>query len=328
MNGPASPPLAILIVSFNTRDLTLACLRSVFAETRNDNIRVVVVDNGSDDGSAEAIEEEFPAVHLLRFAENLGFGRANNVAAAASRTDFLLLLNPDTLVVDHGVDRLVDFALAHPGAGIWGGRTVFADGSLNPKCCWRFMTLWSLVGRAVGLPGAFWWSNRLNPEAYGGWLRDSVREVDVVAGCFFLIRRDLWDKLGGFDERFFMYGEETDLCCRAHRMGARPLFTPHATIIHYGGASERVRASKIQKLFAGKATYITKHWCGPRRTLALRLLRLHALMRTMGYSLLAGFSRRHRQSARQWREVWRSRGTWSTGYDTAYGAQATLHRTD
>lgn len=324
MNGLASPPLSILIVSFNTRDLTLACIRSVFAETRNDNVNVVVVDNGSDDGSAEAIEEEFPAVHLLRVGENLGFGRANNVAAAAAKTDLLLLLNPDTLVVDRGIDRLVEFALAHPGAGIWGGRTVFADGSLNPKCCWRFMTLWSILGRAVGLSGAFWWSDRLNPEAYGGWLRDHIREVDVVAGCFFLIRRDLWDELGGFDERFFMYGEETDLCCRAHQMGARPLFTPHATIIHYGGASERARASKIQKLFAGKATYINKHWWGPKKTLALRLLTLHALTRTMGYSLLAVFARRHRQSARQWREVWRSRDKWTSGYSGTGPAIAKL----
>ena len=326
MNGLAPPPLTILIVSFNTRDLTLACIRSVFAGTQNDNIHVVVVDNGSDDGSAEAIEEEFPAVHLLRFGMNLGFGRANNIAAAAARTDLLLLLNPDTLVVDHGIDRLVDFALAHPGAGIWGGRTVFADGSLNPKCCWRFVTLWSILGRALGLPGAFWWSDRLNPEAYGGWLRDHVREVDVVAGCFLLIRRDLWDRLEGFDERFFMYGEETDLCYRARQVGARPLFTPQATIIHYGGASERARASKIQKLFAGKATFINKHWCGPKRTLALHLLRLHALTRTMGYSVLAMFVPNHRQSASQWREVWRSRGSWSAGYDTAEGAEATLQQ--
>ena len=150
MNNP-SPSLSVLIASYNTREMTLACLRSISAEAGSDDFEVIVVDNGSADGSAAAVEAECPAVKLIRSTENLGFARANNLAALRAAGSFILLLNSDTLVRDLAIDRLVAFANANPQAGIWGGRTVFADGSLNPKSCWRFMSLWSLFAQAVGL---------------------------------------------------------------------------------------------------------------------------------------------------------------------------------
>jgi len=196
---------------------------------------------------------------------------------------------------------------------------VFADGSLNPKSCWRFMSLWSLFVQAVGLSALFRNLALFNPEGYGGWRRDSVREVDFVTGCFLLIRRELWDRLGGFDERFFMYAEEADLCWRARLIGARPLFTPDATIIHHGGGSETARASKIEKLFAGRATFIDKHWAGPKKTAALRLLELHCLTRAAGYAVLARVSRaeQHRKAASEWKRVWQARRKWRSGYDVS-----------
>ena len=107
------------------------------------------------------------------------------------------------------------------------------------------MSLWNLFCRAVGLTGLFPQSRLFNAEAYGGWKRDTEREVDIVTGCFFLIEHRFWDTLGGFDPLFFMYGEEADLCLRARPLGARPRITPDARIVHYGGASERVRAEQI-----------------------------------------------------------------------------------
>jgi hypothetical protein len=146
-----------------------------------------------------------------------------------------------------------------------------------------------------------------------------VREVDFVTGCFLLIRRELWDRLGGFDERFFMYAEEADLCWRARLIGARPLFTPDATIIHHGGGSETARASKIEKLFAGRATFIDKHWAGPSKAVALRLLELHCLTRAAGYAVLARVSRaeQHRKAASEWKRVWQARRKWRSGYDVS-----------
>lgn len=264
--------LSVIVISFNTREMTLACLESLYAETRKVRFRVIVVDNASDDGSADAIAGRFPHVELIRSDDNIGFAAANNLAAMRADSEFLLLLNPDTVVLDHAIDRLMEFARRTPDRGIWGGRTVFADGSLNPTSCWRRMTLWSLACRAVGLSTMFPGSSLCNPEGYGGWRRDSERDVDIVTGCFLLIRRELWERLQGFDPAFFMYGEEADLCLRARRLGARPGITPDATIVHYGGASERVRADKLVRLLAAKRRLIERQFGYSRRAVALALL--------------------------------------------------------
>ncbi len=226
----------------------------------------------------------------------------------------MLLLNPDTLVLDHAVDRLVAFAGEHPDAGVWGGRTVFADGSLNAASCWAFMSVWSLFAQAIGLTTLFRDNPLTNPEGYGGWARDSVRKVDIVSGCFLLIRRELWEGLGGFDERFFMYAEEADLCYRAKQLGAAPLFTPDAAIVHYGGASERVRSAKTSRLLAAKVTFLRKHWSKRRSLVGIRLLELAVLIRTVGYSVLSYAAPARRSSAAEWRSVWLSREEWIHGY--------------
>ena len=164
--------VSILIVSYNTREMTLACLRSVFEQTHAVDFEVIVVDNASSDASSDAIERQFPQTRLIRSAENLGFAKANNLAARAAGGEFLLLLNPDTVVLDCAIDRLMEFAAERPKAGIWGGRTLFADGSLNPTSCWRFMSLWSLFAQATGLTALWRDSPLFNPEGYGGWRRE------------------------------------------------------------------------------------------------------------------------------------------------------------
>lgn len=303
------PGVSVLVVSYNTREMTLACLRSLAAETRTPH-EVIVVDNASDDGSAEAIAAEFPGIALIRPGANLGFARANNLAAARARGAHLLLLNPDTVVLDGAVDRLLTLARTHPEAGIWGGRTVFADGRLNPASARAEFSLWSLFCQAVGLARLFPHSPRFNTEDYGGWARDTVRRVDVVSGCFLLIPRALWERLGGFDPRFAMYGEETDLCMRARAQGARPLVTPEAVIVHHGGASERVRADKLVRLLAAKVTLMDKHWSAPRAAAGRVLFRLMVLVRRA-----AGGPDR----ASAWAEVWRRRREWLPGFPPAQG---------
>ena len=238
--------LTVIIISYNTRDLTLAALRTLYATTQATAFRTVVLDNASTDGSADAVATTFPQVELLRSDENLGFARANNMVAAAARTEWLLLLNPDTECHAGAVDNLMAFARANPQGGIYGGRTVFPDGSLNIASCWNRITPWSVFCLATGLTAAFPRSTIFDPEAMGGWQRDTVREVDIVVGCFLLIRRDLWTRLGGFDLRYFMYGEEADLCLRARRLGFRPMITPDAEIMHLVGAAS---ASKVGNAF-------------------------------------------------------------------------------
>ena len=200
---PGTPLLSIIVISYNTREMTLACLASVYAQTECD-FEVVVVDNASTDGSAEAIRRAFPQVTLLAETENHGFARAHYIALPHCRAPLMLLLNPDTVVLDRALDRLVAFSRRRPQAGIWGGRTLYGDGRLNPTSCWGRITVWSLASRLLGLTAIFRSSEFFNPELYGAWPRDTEREVDIVTGCLFLIARQTWDDLGGFDPVFVM----------------------------------------------------------------------------------------------------------------------------
>ncbi len=313
MNQPA---VSIIVVSFNTREMTLACLESVREQTSVSH-EVVVVDNASSDGSAEAIASRFPEVRLISMDENLGFAGANNLAARHSSGRHLLLLNPDTLILERAIDRLVEFAEAHGDAGIWGGRTVFEDGRLNPTSCWARPTLWSMLCRGVGLSSVFRHHRLFDSESYGPWQRDTVRQVDIVTGCFMLIERGLWERLGGFDESFFMYGEEADFCARASRVGARPMVTPDACIVHYGGASERVRADKMVRLLAARMTLVRRHWRPLTRTLAERLLMLWPFSRQLA-------ARLHLTPTRDWIDIWNRRSEWRSGYPSRDGDQSTL----
>ena len=132
----ARPKISVLIVSYNTREMTLACLRSVAAQTQTAH-EVIVLDNKSQDGSVEAIAAEFPDVQLMAEQDNHGFAKGNNIAAKRARGDYILLLNPDTIVLNGAIDQLVAFAERKPEAKIWGGRTLFGDHSLNTSSCWR-----------------------------------------------------------------------------------------------------------------------------------------------------------------------------------------------
>lgn len=314
----ASPVVSVIVVSYNTCPMTLECLRSIEDQTTVP-YELIVVDNASPDGSAGAIEKRFPAALVMAESSNHGFAIANNIASRRATAPYLLLLNPDTVVLDHAIDRLVASARAHPEARIWGGRTRFADGTLNPSSCWRRMTLWSLLCRVSGLDRMFAGSPVFNPEAYGGWERDTERRVDIVSGCFFLIERELWDRLGGFDARYVMYGEEADLCMRAHRLSARPLITPSAEIVHHGGASETVRSDKLVRLLRAKLTLVPRVFPRWQQPIARWLLRAWPASRVVASSVLVRLSRAgardHVRST--WQSVWSDRSLWWTGYPPA-----------
>ncbi|MEQ1709952.1 MAG: glycosyltransferase family 2 protein [Hyphomicrobium sp.] len=326
MNRDHPIDVSILVVSYNTRALTLAAIASAIRETAALATEIIVVDNASTDGSAAAIAEAFPSVRLVASATNLGFARANNLAARFARGRFLLLLNPDTVVLDRAVERLHAFALARPSARIWGGRTLFADGRLNPASCWGRMTPWNLLCRATGLTAIFRDTETFNGEAYGGWSRDSLREVDIVSGCFLMIERAFWSELGGFDPAFFMYGEEADLCLRGRTLGARPAVTPDATIVHLGGASETARTAKMVKLLSAKAALVARHFHPATRSLGSALLTAWPLSRLAATAARAAFTGNaaHRDAAATWREIWRQRDLWRHGYRKPAAASASI----
>ena len=309
-----TPVVSIIVISFNTREMTLECLASVRDETEAPH-EIIVVDNASTDGSAEAIAAAFPEIKLIAETKNHGFARAHDIALPHAMAPWLLLLNPDTVVLDGAIDKLLAYAKKTPDAGIWGGRTLFPDKTLNPGSAMGRMTLASLISRLLFLSNIFARSELLNSEEIGRWRRDTAREVDIVQGSFFLIRRTDWDQLGGFAPEFTMYGEEVDLCLRAREAGLRPRITPEATIIHYGGASETVRADKMVRLMAAKMELVRRHFSPRSRWLGQQLLALWPLSRALVWSLVALSGRSGASSkAEVWQEVWRRRTEWKKGY--------------
>jgi N-acetylglucosaminyl-diphospho-decaprenol L-rhamnosyltransferase len=303
--------VSIIIVSFNTRELTLACLGSVYEQTRGVQFEVIVVDNASEDGSAQAIRAAFKSVQLIALDQNVGFAKANNLAALGSSADYLLLLNPDTVLLDGAVQRAIMFARSQPGVGVVGGRTFFGDMRLNRNSCHGRPTAWSMFCMGTGLSSLMRQSAWFNPESLGSWQRDTVRKVDAVTGCFLLIDRRLWVKLQGFDESFFMYGEDTDLCIRTWQVGLKCMVCPEARLIHFGGKSEKVRADKMVKLFRAKSQLIRKHWPPQTQWFGVAMLQLWAMTRMLACGTIGMARPMTRGSATQWRAVWDRRDQFS-----------------
>jgi N-acetylglucosaminyl-diphospho-decaprenol L-rhamnosyltransferase len=236
--------VSVCIVSWNIKELLRDCLNSLKAQAGDVRYETIVVDNASSDGSAEMVRDEFPWVKLVDPKANLGFGRANNLAYKHSSGRWVLLLNPDTVVLDRAIEKLVRFADKHPEAGAVGGRTLKKDGvSLERSCCWGSPGLWPLFCKSLGLHIIFKNSAIFNREAMDYWQRDSVREVGVITGCCLMIRREVYEQTGGFDDNFFMYAEETDLCWRNRKTGGRLVFCPEAQIIHLVGESAKKATS-------------------------------------------------------------------------------------
>jgi GT2 family glycosyltransferase len=304
--------LTVIVVTWNTRELTLRCLETLFDNTPNLRMQVIVTDNNSEDGSADAIAQRFPQVRLIRNPGDFGFARANNIAMEFVDTEWVLLLNPDTEVHQNAISNLLAFSKNHPEAGITGGRTVFPDGSLNIASAWNKMTPWSLFCSFTGLSVVFSQTTFFNPEAIGGWKRDTERRVDIVQGSFLMIPSALWRRLGGFHPRYFMYGEEADLCLRAAALGYRPMITPNAQIMHLGGAAAP-RAVRILQLWRSRATLVRGHWPSPLVPVGLCELWLCCATRWLGPLVASKLSgRSNREDV--WRELWDKRNEWLKGY--------------
>jgi N-acetylglucosaminyl-diphospho-decaprenol L-rhamnosyltransferase len=308
---PRLADVAVIIISYNTEHLLGECLQTLHDECGALKQQVIVVDNNSRDGSVSMIRSRFRDVELIESRENLGFARAVNLAATRANAEFLLLLNPDTVVLDYAVERLVQFARATPGHGIYGGRTVKRDGTLERSSCWALPTVWSMTCFALGLTTLFRNSPWFDPESMAGWNRDTVREVGIVTGCLLLAPRDAWLALNGLDERYFMYGEDADLAFRARNAGFRPIICPDAYIVHDVGKASATRADKLLLLFRGKATLLREHFPGWRRRFVLLALLAGVGLRAM---LARIGPKSNLPQADGWSRVWCERRDWLQGY--------------
>src|SRR5262245_55617570 len=234
------PKVSIVIVSYNSADCLGPCIDAIENTIHGFPFEIIVVDNASQDDSAGLVDRDHPIVRLLRSATNLGFAKGVNHGVRHAHGEMVLLLNPDTVVGPRAIETLVQTLESDPGIGIVGARTRYADGSVNATCCFGEPTLWSSFCVAIGLARLFRHSPWFNVEDIGGWARDTRRDVATLAGCCVLVRRTLWDELSGFDERFFMYSEDVDLCARIRANGYRCVLEPAADVTHHGGRSDVV----------------------------------------------------------------------------------------
>jgi hypothetical protein len=249
--------LSIIIVNWNARDLLTRCLQSVYDTTSNLDFEVIVVDNASNDGSQAMIRQRFPQVRLIENDQNVGFARANNQALTVSRGRYFLLLNSDTIVLPHALEKMVQFADAHAESGLIGCKLLNSDGSLQ-KSWASFPTFWSeVLGRNFRVRRRV----EEEPLAY---------EVDWVGGACLLVQPAAINEVGLLDESFFMYSEETDWCFRMRRQGWKVYYLPGVEVIHLGGGSaSRTNATQLVRLYDSKIRFFRKHY-GARQTSLLR----------------------------------------------------------
>ena len=228
--------VSVIIVSYNTRDVTVECVRSVFDTTAGCAFEVIVVDNASSDGSAEALSRSFPNATVIANTENKGFAGANNDGLAIAKGRYLLLLNPDTVVNEGSIRDVLAFCEANPDAGVVGCRCFNVDGS-QQSTIFRYKRFREVLINVFVPNKIMRKSRRLGRSRYIGADLDRILDVEVVAGCYMMVRRECYERVGGMDDRFFMYAEEVDWCFRIHKAGWRIVYFPGASILHYGGLS-------------------------------------------------------------------------------------------
>jgi GT2 family glycosyltransferase len=246
----SDPTTSIVIVNYNGLRVIVPCLDSLHQHLPISDVEIIVVDNASSDGSRDRITQQFPAVKLIQLNKNRGFGAANNVGVQAARGEFLWLLNSDTLLTTNVLPVLQAKLIDHPDVGIVGPKLLNPDGSFQLSVAYEiglwgeFKTL-QLVKRYRVADNRPALSQRYSVDQY----------VDIVVGAAMFMRRSLFATIGGFDETFFMYFEESDVCQRVRELGYKILYTPEASLIHIGGYSIAQAAGAMAQAYRRSQRY-------------------------------------------------------------------------
>jgi GT2 family glycosyltransferase len=280
---PEAMKLSIVIICWNDLRVIRDCLRSIYEGTHETNFEVVVSDNGSVDGSVEFIRRHYPQVRIVENRQNLGFARGNNAGIRASRGEYVLILNPDTIIHDGALDKLVEFAERRSGAGAFGCRVLNPDGTYQVSAR-LFPTVLRYWVSALGLSRL---SSFFIYEEYPRWRGDTERSIDWQSGCCVMFRGNLLKRLGGFDEQFFYHFEEVDLCRRVWNAGYPILFTPKAVITHLGGQSVSRFPVRFEiEKHRSRYRYFYKHFGAKAARNCRRLSIVKIRVRQLGYGLL------------------------------------------
>lgn len=239
--------LSVVIVNYNVEHFLEQCLHSVYKALKNVEGEVFVVDNNSVDGSVDMVREKFPQAHLIANKENTGFSKANNQAMHISKGEYVLLLNPDTVVMEDTFEKVIQFMDEHPDAGGLGVKMIDGKGKFLPESKRGLPTPQVAFYKMSGLSNIFPKSKRFGRYHLGYLSDDEVHEIEILAGCFMLMRKSVLDEVGLLDETFFMYGEDIDLSYRIILGGYKNYYFPDTSIIHYKG--ESTKKSSVNYVF-------------------------------------------------------------------------------
>lgn len=292
---PQVMDISVVIVGWNARRYLELCLQSLVDSPPRRSMEVFVVDNSSADGTSEMIESRFPWVKLIKSSENLGFSKGNNVGIRQCRGKYIALVNPDVIVLPGCLDALADFLDQYPGVGNVGPRVLNPDMTLQSSCR-RFPSLWNNFCDASGLAGIFKQSRFFAGEHMFYFAHDRTLVVDVIVGCFSMIRREAFDAVGLLDEGLFMYGDDVDWCRRCWNRGWEVMFYPGAKAIHDRG---KITAPYPVRFAVAQQRSILRYWTKHQSTLGLLGIRgimiFHHLLR-YSFAFLTGLVRSGKRS--------------------------------
>lgn len=272
--------LSIIIVNYNVKYFLDQTLRSILRSRTDFDYEIIVVDNDSSDGSVEFVEHNFPQVTLIRNGENLGFSKANNIGIKRSAGDFILLLNPDTIVAEETLQKCVDKMIESPRIGGLGVKMIDGSGKFLPESKRGLPTPMVAFFKAFGLSRLFPKSSFFNYYHLGHIDASTSAEVDVLSGAFMMMRREVIDLVGGLDEDFFMYGEDIDLSYRIQRSGYINWYEANTSIVHFKGESTKKGSLNYVKVFyQAMIIFANKHFVGKGAFLMSFLYRMAVFLR-------------------------------------------------
>ena len=278
--------LSVIIVNWNTKKLLEDCLKSIFKLTKDISFEVIVVDNGSEDGSQAMVMKKFPQVKLVPNKDNLGFAKANNRGIKIAKGKYVLLLNSDTYLIENSFRKMVKKAGEYDNLGVLGPLLLNEDRSIQQS-----------VGFFPDLPQVFWWMSFIDDLPFGTLLKPyhvdhdnfykKDQEVDWVTAAAILVSKDVVAKIGALDEKIFMYGEEVEWCHRIKKAGYKVYFSPSTQIVHIGrGSSGKISQNAILGEYRGIVYFYQKHKGKISLQIARVLLKIGALARIIIFGFL------------------------------------------
>ncbi len=243
--------LSVIIINYNVRFFLEQCLLSVIKACENISYEIIVIDNNSIDGSREMIKDSYSQVKLISNPENIGFSKANNIGVSKANGKYLLILNPDTVIAEDTLQKIIDFAEKQENLGVLGVKMIDGSGSFLPESKRNIPTIKIATKKIIG-----------NSENYyANYISENeVSEVEILTGAFMLLKRKIYLEVGGFDEDYFMFGEDIDLCYKILNKGYQNIYFGKSSIIHYKGESTIKDASYLKNFYGAMQIFFKKHY--------------------------------------------------------------------